>query len=111
MSKQRRKGCSACKGLGFILADNDVHGIRIERCDECCTFNSDALAVEYVYAQAQRQCKSVLRPDILDQLNDVNATPSVLRDMSSSLVHVNQVMANAADEIYRLRKLIRKKTK
>jgi hypothetical protein len=40
--------CEAnCKN-GWLLADNSDHGLRIERCDSCKRFLSDAEAVTYV---------------------------------------------------------------
>lgn len=41
-------GCSSCTGHGWILADNDVHGLRIERCDDCGQFDTDEQAVKHV---------------------------------------------------------------
>lgn len=54
------KKCSACDSLGFRLMDNDVHGLRIEKCDVCETFNSDKLAVEYVFGIAKTACIAAL---------------------------------------------------
>ena len=31
--------CSVCGTRGWILARNDTHGLRIERCDECAIMN------------------------------------------------------------------------
>lgn len=28
--------CTVCEGIGFMVMDNDEHGIQIERCDTCC---------------------------------------------------------------------------
>lgn len=44
--------CEACQGRGYILADNDVHGLRIEKCDTCGRFKTDAAAVKYVHKLA-----------------------------------------------------------
>jgi len=44
--------CEACQDRGYILADNDVHGLRIERCDACDRFKTDAAAVKYVHKLA-----------------------------------------------------------
>ena len=44
--------CKGCAGRGFILADNDVHGLRIERCDTCEVFSGDQGAVLAVFEAA-----------------------------------------------------------
>lgn len=36
-----KRPCSVCRGRGYILADNDVHGLRIERCDTCAQYTDD----------------------------------------------------------------------
>ncbi len=46
-----KRKCSACEGRGYILADNDVHGLRIERCDTCGRY-TDEQAVAKAYEQA-----------------------------------------------------------
>ena len=38
--------CQACKDRGWILAKNDEHGLRIEKCDSCGQFDSDDQAAE-----------------------------------------------------------------
>ena len=47
-----KKKCDSCKGKGFLLANNDVYGLRIERCDTCEEFASDEAAVEEAYRLA-----------------------------------------------------------
>jgi hypothetical protein len=42
--------CESCSGHGLILAMNDTHGLRIERCDDCFGFATDDAAVEAVFA-------------------------------------------------------------
>jgi signal recognition particle GTPase len=44
--------CSACDGKGWLLADNDEHGLRIEKCDSCLRFQSDEEAVTFVAVKA-----------------------------------------------------------
>jgi hypothetical protein len=44
--------CTACLGKGWILAHNDTHGLRIERCDLCQKIDTDELAVRVVAALA-----------------------------------------------------------
>jgi hypothetical protein len=46
-----KRKCSVCAGRGYILADNDVHGLRIERCDTCGRY-TDKQAVAKAYEQA-----------------------------------------------------------
>ena len=33
--------CQACKDRGWILAKNNEHGLRIEKCDSCGQFDND----------------------------------------------------------------------
>ena len=33
--------CSVCGTRGWILARNDTHGLRVERCDECTIMNDN----------------------------------------------------------------------
>lgn len=40
--------CTACDGDGWVLADNTDHGLRIEKCDSCNKYTTDAAAVERV---------------------------------------------------------------
>jgi hypothetical protein len=47
------QSCEACGGEGWILANNDVHGLRIERCDTCGQFDSDSAAVTRVASRAK----------------------------------------------------------
>ena len=47
--KRRRKLCAVCHGTGALLQDNDIHGLRIERCDACEQFCSDDEAVTVAY--------------------------------------------------------------
>jgi hypothetical protein len=44
----RDRVCEACGGKGWLLAENDDHGLRIERCDGCKAFDSDDEAVKHV---------------------------------------------------------------
>lgn len=46
------KTCQACDHKGWILADNSDHGLRLERCDSCNRFSTDAEAVTYAAAIA-----------------------------------------------------------
>jgi hypothetical protein len=51
--------CQSCFGRGWILANNDTHGLRIERCDSCRLYPSDEAAVQVVAAHAvafEREC-------------------------------------------------------
>ena len=43
------KRCEACNGRGFLLQDNDRHGLRIERCDACEKYDSDDVATQVVF--------------------------------------------------------------
>lgn len=43
------KRCESCKGRGFLLQDNDQHGLRIERCDACEKYDCDDTAVQVVF--------------------------------------------------------------
>jgi hypothetical protein len=47
--------CEACGGKGWLLAENDEHGLRIERCDACQKFANDQAALEAVEKAAQSQ--------------------------------------------------------
>jgi hypothetical protein len=44
--------CDACNDRGWLLAFNDEYGTRIERCDSCKRFLTDAEAVTYVHVLA-----------------------------------------------------------
>ncbi len=33
--------CQACNGRGWILANNNEHGLRVEKCDACEMFEND----------------------------------------------------------------------
>jgi hypothetical protein len=48
-----KRQCSACRGRGYILARNNVHGLRIERCDACGRYTDDH-AVAKAYRDGQR---------------------------------------------------------
>jgi hypothetical protein len=62
--------CDACKGVGWLLTNNDVHGLRIERCDTCEKFESDDKAVKAVVNSHERLvsalelCKSFLSSSV-----------------------------------------------
>jgi hypothetical protein len=45
-----KEKCRACHGTGCLAADNDEHGVRIEKCDACGLFETDEAAVDHVYA-------------------------------------------------------------
>lgn len=47
--------CEACGGKGWLLAENDEHGLRIERCDACQMFDSDQAALKAVEKAALAQ--------------------------------------------------------
>ena len=47
-----KRRCEACRGVGFLLMRNDVHGLRIERCDTCRKFRSDDAAVTAAFKAA-----------------------------------------------------------
>lgn len=51
--------CTACIARGWILADNTDHGLRIERCDACNRFLSDAEAVVYVSTLAKGESETM----------------------------------------------------
>jgi hypothetical protein len=44
-----KRPCSACRGRGYILANNNVHGLRIERCDTCMKYATDDQAALKAY--------------------------------------------------------------
>jgi len=44
-----KRQCSVCRGRGYILANNNVHGLRIERCDKCMKYATDDQAVLKAY--------------------------------------------------------------
>lgn len=53
------KRCKACESRGYLLVENDVHGVRIERCDACGKFESDAAVHEHVFkAVSQTESKN-----------------------------------------------------
>lgn len=59
-----KRPCSVCRGRGYILANNNVHGLRIERCDTCGRY-TDEQAVLKAYEDggpiaAVRPCKKQL---------------------------------------------------
>lgn len=56
--------CEACKGPGWLLADNSDHGLRIERCDACEHFKSDDEAVEHVASLAKAIEVLVNEPEV-----------------------------------------------
>ena len=49
-----KKPCEDCRGAGFLLMQNDVHGLRIERCDTCRKYCSDDAAVTAAFNAATR---------------------------------------------------------
>ena len=49
-----KKRCEDCRGVGFLLMQNDVHGLRIERCDACRRYRSDDAAVTAAFKAASR---------------------------------------------------------
>ena len=53
-----KKPCEECRGIGFLLMQNDTHGLRIERCDACRKYRSDDAAVTAAFRAA---CKA-MRP-------------------------------------------------
>jgi len=44
-----KRPCSVCRGRGYILANNNVHGLRIERCDTCMKYATDDQAALKAY--------------------------------------------------------------
>jgi hypothetical protein len=53
-----KRKCSACAGRGYILAKNNVHGLRIERCDACAMFDTDEPAVIRAYEDGGQPAKA-----------------------------------------------------
>ena len=53
-----KRPCEDCRGVGFLLMQNDTHGLRIERCDACRKYRSDAAAVTAAFKAA---VKSTMR--------------------------------------------------
>ena len=53
------KKCEACEDRGFLLQDNDRHGLRIERCDTCEKYDSDDTATQVVFDIARVACDAV----------------------------------------------------
>lgn len=53
------KRCEACKGRGFMLQDNDRHGLRIERCDTCEKYDNDNIATQGVFDIASVACDAL----------------------------------------------------
>jgi hypothetical protein len=51
--------CKYCNGNGYLLEDNDEYGVRIEKCDACERFASDAEASEHVFNLAST-CKELV---------------------------------------------------
>ena len=49
-----KKRCQDCRGIGFLLMENDAHGLRIERCDACRKYRSDAEAATAAFKAAAR---------------------------------------------------------
>ena len=55
----RAEPCEARGGKVWLLADNDTHGLRIERCDACQIFESDLAASEAIETSASAQSQAV----------------------------------------------------
>jgi hypothetical protein len=51
-----KRKCSACAGRGYILAKNNVHGLRIERCDTCEKYATDDQAVIKAHEDGNVEC-------------------------------------------------------
>lgn len=51
-----KRQCSVCRGRGYILANNNVHGLRIERCDTCRRYATDEQAVLRAYEDGNVEC-------------------------------------------------------
>ena len=49
-----QKPCEDCRGVGFLLMQNDTYGLRIERCDTCRKFRSDEAAVTAAFRAARK---------------------------------------------------------
>jgi hypothetical protein len=47
--------CEVCSGKGWLLADHDQHGPRIEHCDACQMCENDQAALEAVVKAAEAQ--------------------------------------------------------
>ena len=69
--------CEACHGHGWLLQNNNAHGLQVERCDACGRFPTDEQAVIAVCARAKgmpplvNACQTLLRRlengDTIDQ--------------------------------------------
>ena len=46
--------CRDCRDVGFLLMQNNTHGLRIERCDACRRYASDEAAVKAAFKAAVR---------------------------------------------------------
>ena len=57
-------------------------------------------------AKSRQQAEDAIRSDPIEQLIHVGATPKVLRELESGVRHLNDVVANSADAMSRLRKEI-----
>ncbi len=60
------KQCEACRGRGFLLQDNDRHGLRIERCDTCQKYSCDDVATVIVYNIAAAATDALFAVEELD---------------------------------------------
>jgi hypothetical protein len=49
MTAKKEEACEACGGCGWLLAENDTHGDRVERCDNCQRFATDSKAILHTY--------------------------------------------------------------
>lgn len=70
--------CAGCGGLGWLLLNNDLHGLRVERCDNCKALLSDDAAAVAAYPlleatvnvarrrharRVRAECRGALPPD------------------------------------------------
>lgn len=54
--------CDACEGKGWLVMDNDRHGLQIERCDNCARFADDDAVQAIPEARAALQAALTARP-------------------------------------------------
>ena len=79
--------CSVCGTRGWILARNDTHGLRIERCDECAIMNDSQAwdTAELFLADL------LMRFDEGTNLDKATAAPAMYEALKGALVNMNRL--------------------
>ncbi len=92
--------CQACEDRGWILAGNDQHGLRVERCDTCCRFEHDEQAAMAAWPVLSNSAEAVsLCDQILTWLEESSTNEQMPIALIEQLRRIREAVKQPTDEI------------